>query len=195
LNPRPTIRLDRQRGVTLLVALIMLVMLTLLALTSANVGRATIQVVGNMQSRDESIAAARQTIEEAISSKRFFETPEDAIGTPCDSTSNTRCVDSNGDGTTDVRVTLSPPPTCVVAQSLKNTSIDYNVQEQRDCASGQQQSFGTPGSVTGDSLCSDSMWEINAIATDAMTEATVTVVQGVTMRVPKDDIETNCPGT
>jgi Tfp pilus assembly protein PilX len=187
------IRPHRQRGVTLLVALIMLVLLTLLALTSANVGRSTIQVVGNMQSRDESSAAARQTIEEVISSTRFFGTPNDAIGTPCDSTANTRCIDNNGDGTTDVRVALTPAPTCVTAQSVMNTALDVSDTEQAGCITGMGQSYGIAGSVTGASLCSDSLWEINAVATDAVTEASVQVTQGVSVRVPTDDIATSCP--
>lgn len=186
-------RPHRQRGMTLLVALIMLVLLTLLALTSANVGRSTIAIVGNMQSRDESMAAARQTIEEVISSTRFFTTPADAIGSACDNTSNTRCIDVNGDGATDVRVALTPAPSCVTAQSVMNTAIDVSDTEEAGCLTGAAQSFGIAGSVTGASLCSDSLWEINAVATDTVTEASVQVTQGVSVRVAKDDIETSCP--
>jgi Tfp pilus assembly protein PilX len=186
-------RPSRQRGVTLIVALIMLVLLTLLALTSANVGRSTIQVVSNMQSRDESATAARQAIEEVISTTRFFQSPTDAIASPCGNTANTRCIDNNGDGTTDVTVKLTPAPTCVVAQTVLNTSLNIANTEEQGCATGGAQSFGIVGSVSNDSLCADSTWEINAIATDMVTEASVQVVQGVSVRVAKDNIETSCP--
>lgn len=185
--------LHRQRGVTLLVAMIMLVLLTLLALTSANVSRSTIQVVGNMQSRDQNIAAARQVLEEAISSTRFFDTPADAIGSPCADEPNSRCIDTNGDDTADIKVVLSPPPMCVQAKNLKNVDIDASKTDEADCIEAESQSFGVIGSVKGDSACADSTWELNAVATDTVTEATAQVTQGVTVRVPRVDVETSCP--
>ena len=74
--------LHRQQGVTLIMALVMLVVLTLLALTSFNLTRSNLQIVSNMQQRDEAEAAAREVIEETISSTRFFETPNDILQEP-----------------------------------------------------------------------------------------------------------------
>jgi hypothetical protein len=47
--------------------------------------------------------------------------------------------------------------------------------------------------VTGDSLCADSTWEVTAVSTDQVSETQVSMVQGVAVRVAKDDIETSCP--
>lgn len=183
--------LPRQRGVTLIVALIMLVLLTLLALTSFNLGNSNLQVVSNMQQRNEAVAAAQEVIEEAISSTRFFTSPGDALGEPCGS-ANHRCIDTNGDGTPDVTVALARP-VCAKVQTVKNSSLDLTQSENAGCLVSQVQNFGTSGAVTGDSLCADSVWELHATATDNLTEASVEVTQGVAVRVAKDDVATNCP--
>lgn len=183
--------LARQRGVTLIVALIMLVLLTLLALTSFNLGNSNLQIVSNMQQRNEAIAAAQEVIEEAISSTRFFASPGDALANPCGG-ANQRCVDTNGDGAPDVTVALATP-VCAKAQTVKNSSLDLAQSENTGCIVSQVQNFGTSGAVTGDSLCADSTWELHATATDDVTEASVEVTQGVAVRVAKDDIATNCP--
>ncbi|MGE5087655.1 MAG: hypothetical protein ACM3QY_00905, partial [Candidatus Levyibacteriota bacterium] len=59
---------SRQRGVTMIVGLIMLVLLTLLVLASFQLGKTNLEIVGNAQDRGDSIASAQQTIEAAISS-------------------------------------------------------------------------------------------------------------------------------
>jgi Tfp pilus assembly protein PilX len=185
--------LARQRGVTLIVGLIMLVLITLLALTTFNMSRSGIQVVSNMQAKAEGETAARQVIEETISSTQFFATPGNSLDEPCNGVPNTRCVDVNGDGTQDVKVELTPAPACIRARSVMNTQLDVSDEEDVGCALGASQSFGVSGSVTGESLCADSLWELNAVATDTVTEARVEVTQGVAVRVARDDIETSCP--
>lgn len=184
--------LHRQRGVTLVVALIMLVLLTLLALTSFNVSKSNLQIVSNMQQRDEAIAAAREVIEETVSNTRFFASPNKVLVNPCGA-ANTRCVDSNGDGVNDVTVALTPPPNCVKAKAIKNSDLDMADSDDAGCSLGSAQNFGVAGAVTGNSECANSVWEVTAVATDNTTQATVTVTQGVAVRVARDDIATNCP--
>jgi Tfp pilus assembly protein PilX len=183
----------RQQGVTLIMALIMLVLLTLLALTSYNLGNSNLQIVSNMQQRNEAIAAAHEVIEEAISSTRFSITPGDALASPCANTANSRCVDINGDNVTDVTVTLSPAPACIKAQIVKNSALNPSLDEDAGCSVGEVQNHGTAGAVSGNSLCSNTVYEIHAIATDTVTDASVSVTQGVAMRVADDDSSTNCP--
>lgn len=193
MKPRRPPSRRRQRGVTLIMALIMLTLLTLLSLASFNLGKSNLQIVGNMQRREEALAAADAAIEEAISSTRFFSTPTDALASPCGGNGNTRCVDTDGDNVADVTVTLTPAPTCVKVQNVKNTSLDLSDEEDLGCSGGGAPLFGVAGAVTGDSLCANSVWEIHAVATDNVSEATVEVTQGVSVRVAKDDIATSCP--
>lgn len=183
----------RQDGMTLIMALIMLVVLTLLALTSFNLSKSNMQVVSNMQQRDEAVAAANEVIEEVIS-RKFFESTSSALLAPCNSVANTRCIDTNGDGTKDITVELKPKPTCVKSQVIKNTELDLENKDDLTCSVGQNpDSQGQEGAVTGNSLCSNSVWEIKAVATDNVTQASVVVTQGVAARVPNTKIATDCP--
>lgn len=184
--------LQRQRGITLVTALIMLVLLTLLALTSFNVGRSNLQIVSNMQQRDEATAAAQETIEETISNPRFSVTPDNALINPCGA-ANQRCVDTNGDGAADVKVALTPSPKCVKAPVIKNSALDLSVPEDAKCSMGSAQAFGVAGAVDGSSACADSVWDVSALATDLQTNAQVRVTQGVAVRVARDDVANNCP--
>jgi hypothetical protein len=180
-----------EQGLTLVTALIMLVLLTLLALTSFNLGNSTLQVVGNMQQREQSVAAANVVIEETISSTNFFNTPSAALPNP-DGAPNQRLVDTDADGKPDVKVTISPPPSCVKAQVIKNSDLRLDDREDAGCSVGANQSFGVAGASDGNSDCANSVWDVSAVATDMATNASVKVTQGVAVRVAKDDIATNC---
>ena len=192
IKPHPRRVRRRQRGMTLIMALIMLVVLTLLALTSFNLGKSNLQIVSNMQTRNESIAAAHEVIEQAISNTNFFEQPEAVLSTTCGE-ANSACVDTNGDGIDDVKVVLSPPPTCVKVAPIKGDKLNLMTEEGRNCSLGETQTFGTEDSNTGNSACADSTWEITAVATDLQNQSTAQVVQGVAVRVPSDDTTTSCP--
>jgi len=183
----------RQRGFVLVVALVMLVMLILLALSSFNMVKGDLQIVSNMQQRNEAVAAATQALEEVISSTRFITTPNDALANPCNGAANTRCVDVNGDGKPDVTVKLAPAPHCVKAQAIKNSALDVTKADDIGCSLGGNQAFGVAGAVTGDSLCDDSVWEAHAVATDNVTEAKAEATLGISVRVAKDDVASSCP--
>ncbi len=182
----------RQRGMTLIMAMIMLVVLTLLALTSFNLGKSNLQIVSNMQQRDAAVAAAHEVLEQTISNTRFFESPDAVMTNPCGDP-NSSCVDVNGDGTADVKVTLTPKPACVKVAPIKVDKLDLKAQDDRDCSVNESQTFGVAGAATGDSECSNSTWDIHAVATDMVNNSTVEVVQGVSVRVPTDDAATACP--
>jgi Tfp pilus assembly protein PilX len=182
----------RQRGITLLVALIFLVLMTLFALSSFNLGKSTLQAVGNMQSRNQAVAAAQVTIAEAISLPMFTSTPANALVLPC-AGPNTRCVDVNGDGINDVTVTLTPVPSCIGSQTIKNSSLNLSLASDAGCSTGVSQNFGIVGAATPDSLCANTLWELTASAVDNVTQARADVAQGVTVRVSRDDVVNNCP--
>lgn len=183
---------NTQRGITMLITMILLVLLTMVLITSFNISKTNLAVVGNMQHKNEVVSAAQQAIEEAISTTRLTESPDGVFLAPCDGP-NSMCFDSNGDGTNDITVRLEPQPTCVYSKNIKNTDLDLGQPTDLVCATGTQQSFGVAGSVTGDSRCADSVWDVNAQAIDEATGARVEVAQGVGVRVLVEDIETDCP--
>lgn len=188
-----------QRGMALVVGLILLALMTVMAITGFNIGRTSLDIVGNMQGRQEVIVAANSAIQEALSTTRLFQAPSAIFLNPCTG-ANTRCYDTNGDGNDDIQVALRGPPgeanpICIQAQSIPNSQLDVeNDAGQAGCATGVSQTFGVEGTSTGSSLCANSVWEIVAVATDLVTEAEIVITQGAAVRVSTDEIGTNCPG-
>lgn len=88
---------QQQRGAILVVGLIMLVLITLMVTTAFTLGTSNLRSVGNMQSREETIAAANAAIEIVL--------PTVGITT----TSQEIDVDINLDGTVDYTVTVAAP--------------------------------------------------------------------------------------
>ena len=181
-----------QRGMTMLVALVLLSILTLVVVTSFRVGQTTLGIVGNLQARAETEMAADSAIQEAISTTRVFQAPSTVFLNPCKG-NNTRCYDVNGDGTDDVTVTLTPQPACVQAQIISNAALNLAVNSDAVCAAGAGNQFGIQGAATGDSLCANSVWEVIAQAEDSVTGAQSVVTEGVSIRVAAEDVATSCP--
>ena len=171
-------------------------MLTLLALTSFNLSQSNLQVVSNMQQRDEATGRrARSDRGNHQQHRASSQTPTNVLANPLRRATNQRCIDTNGDGTTDVKVAITPAPTCVKAQPIKTSDLDLAEAEDAGCTLGANQNFGIAGANTGNSTCANSVWEVHVVATDVVTEAEVEVTQGVAVRVADDDIATNCPNT
>lgn len=185
----------RQRGITLVTALIMLVLLTLMAVASFHLGSSQTIIVSNAQHRDEAMDAAQQAIDTVLNSANFMTNPAAAI--PASNCSgggaNTWCVDVNGDGVKDITVALSPAPKCIQAAPISNSTLDFTKSEDLACSVGAAQNCGVEGSCNSDSLCAASGWEVKAVATDAATHTSVTVVQGVSARIAATAVATNCP--
>jgi Tfp pilus assembly protein PilX len=99
---------SKEKGATLVVALIMLTLITLLVVNAFTLSSSNLKAVGNMQARDEAIAAANQAIELVISSS-FTDAP----------VAQEVNVDINKDGTPDYTVQVAAP-TCVKATEIPN---------------------------------------------------------------------------
>ena len=181
----------RQRGATLVIALIMLVLLTLFAVSSMNTANTNLRVVGNMQSKNEALYAAQETIEAVISTPQFIADPANAVPVPCGA-ANTTCSDVTGDGNPEYTTTLTPAPACVTVKPIKNDALNLADAEDLGCSAGQQQQFGVAGAVTGNSLCANSIWEISARTTSNFSGTVVTVRQGVGVRISSDAAAAGC---
>ena len=91
-------------------------------------------------------------------------------------------------------MTLTPTPTCVKAQTIKNSSLNLALEDDRRCTIQiTQGTFGIAGAPSDDSLCSNSVWDIRAEAKDATTNTTAVVNQGIAVRVRTVDVATACP--
>jgi len=169
-----------QRGVTLLVSMIFLVVLTLIVVSAIKVTNINTRLVGNMQTQNEADASAQQAIETAISAD-FTTLP----------TASTTTVDINGSGQAGAAYAVTvPAPKCIGLKPIKLSELDAaNVDDQSCYASGAAQNTGIVGSGTsGNSLCSNSNWDVNATAKVPATGASAaTVHQGIAVRVAVGD--------
>ena len=90
---------SRQRGITLVMSLIMLVVLTMIAISATYSTNSSIRIVGNMQMQDEALNAAQAAIDKKLSSLNTFTAPaKDEIQ-----------IDVNRDGTNDYKVSVAIP--------------------------------------------------------------------------------------
>ncbi|MFV8817837.1 pilus assembly PilX family protein [Haliea sp. E17] len=171
-----------QRGVVMVIAMIMLIAITLMVVTASNIAQTNLRIVGNMESREQARFAAIAAIEEALSSSRFADSPTSIFLNSC-GVANRKCYDSNGDGIFDITVQVSTP-TCVSVIPKKNVELDvFNFPDQATC-------HLPPGVY---SMCAASVWEFEAVATDVVTGAEVTVRQGVSILTTLNKIDTACP--
>jgi hypothetical protein len=177
----------RQRGLTLIVALIMLVALALLAVWAVNTSTVNTRIVGNTQVRAEALAAAQEAVEETISS--------DLFPTSVNATVN---VDVDGDGSVDYTAALTPKPTCNRVRVVKVSEIDPTLASGRQClqsSSSSGPSIEVVGSAppTGNSLCADAEWNVRVVATDTRSSANTAVNQGIADRDYSIKTENACP--
>ncbi len=157
----------RQRGATLITALVMLVVLTLLVVSAIRSSSINLRIVGNMQIQQETIHAAQQATDTYISND-FTQNPV-ASSVP---------VTINGLAYTG----MIQQPVCLGTRTLavndpmatdacrKGNNYDPNDTRPTDCAAQQ--------------------WDVATIVTDSVSGAKTTVHQGVSSIVP---ISTSCP--
>jgi Tfp pilus assembly protein PilX len=152
-------RRGRQRGATLIVGLIMLVLLTLIVVGGFTLSSSNLKTVGNVQVRDESVAAANQVIETLIStsSTPFYNRTGSVTFT----------VDINKDTTADYSVEVAAP-LCVSARQASE-SAPSDVELPVAMQSGAE--WNTD-------------WDIDAKVSDLRgSGATATVREGVRVRL------------
>jgi Tfp pilus assembly protein PilX len=108
-----------QRGVTLVVGLIMLLVLTLFAVSAIRLSSANLRTVGNMQARAEATSAAQTAIEQTMSDIGSFTAPV---------ARNDVAVPVNG---TDYIVDVDAP-VCVLSEPVLGNSHDNTTLALQD---------------------------------------------------------------
>ncbi|MDC8445335.1 MAG: pilus assembly PilX N-terminal domain-containing protein [Nitrosomonas sp.] len=147
-----------QKGATLMVGLIMLVMITLLMVSAFTLSGNNLKAVGNMQYRNEAIAAANLAIEQTINLNYAAIDPAN-YPTLID-------IDIDQDNAVDYTVTI-PAPVCISARPapvdlLTLSGVNANIQNSNDYLT---------------------LWEIRADAASASTGASVVARQGINKRL------------
>lgn len=186
-----------ERGIALIVGMIMLVVITLLVIGSFTLSKNNLEIVGNMQHRNEVTASAERAVEEAVGSSLLTTSPTNILQPACGGVLNTKCYNVSKDSTDtpsdEVTATLTPTPTCVKAEVIKSANLDLGLTADQSCVIQANQQSGIENVAGGDSLCSNSTWEVRAVAADAVTKSQSVVTQGVATRVRTVDVTASCP--
>jgi Tfp pilus assembly protein PilX len=170
---------SNQTGMTLIVVLVMLLLITLVSITSFKISTTNVQAVSNMQLHNQVLTAAQGAIESTISKPTFTTLPGVAV---------TSYASVNGGTTNDIQIVTTA--TCVEVQPIPTASLNLNNPNDVGCIIGVGQQNGVVGTNGPNSMCANSVWNIQAVATDLATNATATVNQGEAVRVP---ITATCP--
>lgn len=143
---------QRQRGTTLVLALVFLVILTLFAVSGVNTGIVNLRTANNQQMMVEAEASAQQQIEVVLNSVTPFESVA--------ASATTTNVDANGDGYTDF-VVVTQPPKCLEIRPAPGYSYEFAASAPKD-----------------------TVWQVVSAASDSVFGTSVTVRQGVKIRMP-----------
>ena len=143
----------RQRGVAMVIGMIMLVLITLLVVSAINSASINLRITGNMQAEDGARAVAQQAIEQVLGNySKFYPTPTGVAST---------AFDINNDTNGDYMVSVAAPVCKSAAKQIPGRTID--------CVNGAKAGF----------YCWDTLWEVAATATDTKTGVKQVVTQGV----------------
>lgn len=189
---------NNQSGSVLLVAMVFLILFGLIAASVYRGSIASVQAIGNMQWRTESINAANDAIDKLLSDPTTF-TNAALMGDALKVAPLT--FDVNGDGVSDVKVKFldDKGPECKRSVVIPSSELDEDKPEDVACmATGSLGNTGlgittgasTAGVVAAASLCSNVEWSLTLQAVDQVTNTTVNVVQGVGVRVPNTAVST-----
>jgi Tfp pilus assembly protein PilX len=168
------VRVHRQRGVTLIVGLIMLVLISMMVASAFTLNSGNLKAVGNMQLRNEVIAAANKAVEQAIQSS--FPTGFTTLPPV-----QTIRLDIDNDGVDDYSVSVATPVCVEVSLSSGSTGTG---------TCGGFRAGGLAGCATS---TYSSMWNIQAQVTDTASGAQVEMHQGVRMELSDGQRAAVCP--
>lgn len=153
----------RQRGITLLVGLIMLVLITLIVTTAFTLSTTNLKSVGNMQAREEALAAANIAIEQILGSA-FTDAPA----------AETISVDMNNDEIVDYVVSIATP-VCIRASQDR---------------AAPPSSASLPGLTLAATW--NTLWDIQATVEDARSGARLTVKAGTRVLLSESQKQAVC---
>lgn len=168
----------KQRGVSLIVSLIMLVVVTLLVVYASRAVNTNLRIAGNMQFQAEAYAATQQGVERVIDQIR---TTDLIASIPA----QTIPITING---LTYNVQTTPMNKCLLDVPVLNTALNPTVAEDVACfenVDGGDRPVGADGLLTATpSACKNQVWEVQANVTETMSGASMTQVQGIAIRVP-----------
>jgi hypothetical protein len=160
----------RQGGaITILIAMIMLVVITVMVVTAFSLSTINLKAVGNVQVREEALAAAQIVIEQTIASP-FVDDPNAAAVTDLPIDIYNGAIDGD-----EYLVTLAVPRSVRAVQAAVTTASSVTL----------------PGMTSVSAY--NTIWELDATATESTTGAKVRVLQGVRILLSQTELDVVCP--
>lgn len=158
----------RQRGITLLVTMIMLVVLTLFVVSAVRIANVNLRITGNYQWQKETEWLADSAIEQLVSSSANFYDGAVQAGTAADQhiCADGTLVASGGCTLTNPAVGTVTKPRCTSSQPAEGYTKKIN-----------------------ELAPDDNTWAVKATMTDSFSGARVVIHRGVTVRM----LAGNCP--
>jgi hypothetical protein len=152
-----------QRGSALIISLIMLLLLTLVVSGTFTLSGTNIKAVGNMQARDEAVAAANSALNQVLGSPFTVAPAAESIE-----------VDINNDTVVDYTVSIATPACsrATIAQAAPLSSVTLPVM--------------------GVSIW-NTVWDLEAEVTDPASGAEVTIRTGVRVLLTQAQCDAVCP--
>ena len=180
---------NRQRGIVLILSLIMLVVLTLLAVSAIRLSTVNLRTVANAQSRSEAMSTAQRTIDLLLSSNFT------------DNIAGTASTVTVAEGGKNYTVVIARP--CLV-RSAPVLNIALPSPEAappgKTCGPYPECTCRQGGSAY--SQCSDTIWQLQATSTSGWFGASVSITQGTGIRMDNgkvtayiNDSSYRCTGT
>jgi len=161
--------LRAQRGMTLLIALIMLIVMTMFVVSMVKIGNTNTTIVSNMRAQKSVDTEAQQQIEIAINRYQFF---SDVIGGAGGWASAPTYLTA-----AQLWATYAPPGASTETATQSNDLRLYRPQcNYAAPASGYSALSGVAPQ--------DTYWDIEATASDSTTGASTEIHQGIWMRLP-----------
>ena len=163
----PVQNMSKERGVTLIVTLIMLVIMMLLAIAAINISTTNLKVVGNMQLQQEATNAAQSAINQVLSKGTYLSDPTTA---PTSLTVG------------DYTVSLAPPCLKSAVTLFESDFVKPLNAEDQKCIPSSQWTWMN-GVAMSD--CARVTFQIAATINDPSTKVQVRIVEGASMRMDR----------
>lgn len=189
----------RQKGVTLIVGMIMLILITIMVTSAFTLSMTNLKSVGNMQFRNEAIAAANKSIEEVIGTKFAAGFAMPPAGAASAATPYT--LDINHDGTADYTVKVGTEIALVGGHYVASPGSGQWLEAL--CIQSTSIAVSAPGTASSETLAqlgialspnvNSALFDIRATVTDAISGASAEVHQGIRVQLDEAQKALMCP--
>jgi len=152
---------SRQRGIVLILSLIMLMVLTLIAVSAIRLSTVNLRTVANAQARTEAMSTAQRTVDLILSSNFT------------DNIAGTAQILTVSEGGKSYTVKVCRP--CLVRTvPVQNISLDISKTDDKKCLDTLTNPY---------SACADTIWQIKADSSSGWFGANISITQGTGIRM------------